>query len=103
MDIQEKKRFGILRDDQEVESTDHSRPCSSSSSCSSNEEKELTETEHGGLANLIASQLDDNRDSDTVVRKFPYNLKRLEWDAEHLTNTSNIYCYCARGVSTFLN
>lgn len=95
------KKFGIISDDHEIESSDNSRSCSSSSSCSSAEEKELTEIERSGLTNQMANQLANDRDNDAVVRKLSYNLKRLVWDAEHLTNTSNIYCYCARGVGFF--
>ena len=102
MNIEEKKEFGIIEDDLQIEYTDNSRSCSSSSSYSSVEEKEpLTEIERSGLTNQVAqqNQLDDERDG--VVRKLSYNLKTLVWDAEHLTNTSNKYCYCARGVSFF--
>lgn len=100
MDIREKKEFGIIDEDLQIEYTD-SRSCSSSSSYSSNEERELTEIERSGLTNQVAqqNQLDEDRDNDGVVRKLTYNLKKLVWDAEHLTNTSNIYCYCGRGVS----
>lgn len=100
MDIKEKKEFGIIDDELQIEYTDNSRSCSSSSSYSSAEDNEpLTEIERSGLTNQVAQQNQPDDEPDGVVRKLSYNLKTLVWDAEHLTNTSNKYCYCARGVS----
>lgn len=37
-------------------------------------------------------------EAEEMYRNFTYDLNSLVWDEDHLTNTSNIYCYCSRGI-----